>query len=99
MKKTNDIDELNQRINDFKKRKTASSDVDKLSPQSASKGFQMSIELVSGVFVGAAIGYFLDYVFSTKPLFLCILLVLGGIAGMLNVYKTAHADDKNGERL
>lgn len=58
-------------------------------------GFQLSIELVAGVLVGAAMGYFLDSVFNTRPVLLAFLTVLGGAAGVLNIYKSSKEEFKD----
>ena len=47
-------------------------------------GFRVGTELVSGVLVGAALGYFLDKLFTTHPIFLVAGLFFGGAAGFLN---------------
>ncbi|MBO4285454.1 MAG: AtpZ/AtpI family protein [Alphaproteobacteria bacterium] len=98
MKKSNDIAKLEKRISAFKKNKEAQEQRDaQMSPSSnAAKGFQMSVELVSAIAVGAAIGYFLDDMFDTFPVFLCILTILGGAAGVLNMYRTAKEQEKGG---
>ena len=44
-------------------------------------------EFFSGVFVTALVGYFLDYLFSTKYIFLTIFVVLGFIVGFINIYR------------
>lgn len=51
--------------------------------------FRLSTELVAGIFVGGAIGLFLDKWLGTGPLFLLIFFFLGVAAGILNVFKTA----------
>lgn len=43
--------------------------------------------LVSSVFVGATMGYFLDQKFGTKPYLSLIFLILGLISGVKSVYK------------
>lgn len=50
-------------------------------------GMRIGIEFASGPLVGAGIGYGLDYVCGTLPLFLIIFLLLGFGAGMLNIYR------------
>lgn len=96
MKKTDDIAKLEKRISAFKKKKEAQEQRGaQISPSTnAAKGFQMSIELVSAIAVGASIGYFLDDIFGVFPVFLCILTILGGAAGVLNMYRTAKAQDE-----
>jgi ATP synthase protein I len=55
------------------------------------KAFQLSVELVAGVFVGGLIGWFLDNWLGTSPLFLLIFLLLGIAAGFLNVIRATRA--------
>ena len=61
-------------------------------------GFRLSIELLSGVVIGAAIGYFLDMAFGTRPLLMGIFLLLGGMAGFLNVYKFVKRREKEKDK-
>ena len=44
-------------------------------------------ELISGVAVGAILGYFLDKYFNTTPLLLVALMLLGMAGAMLNIYR------------
>ncbi len=57
-------------------------------------GFRVGTELLSGVLVGAALGYFLDKLFDTKPLLLIIFLFFGGAAGFLNVYRFVKNEEQ-----
>jgi len=54
-------------------------------------GFAMRIglELVSALIVGVLIGLALDYWLGTNPWCLVVFFVLGSIAGIFNVYRTA----------
>ena len=54
-------------------------------------GFAMRIgvELVSALIVGVLIGLALDYWLGTSPWCLLVFFVLGSIAGIFNVYRTA----------
>tara|TARA_R110002096_G_scaffold408513_2_gene607635 strand:+ start:835 stop:1188 length:354 start_codon:yes stop_codon:yes gene_type:complete len=52
--------------------------------------WRMVIELVTGMFLGLSIGYGLDYVFSTRPVFLVIFALLGFAAGVRTMLRTAH---------
>lgn len=59
-------------------------------PQSAlGLAFRVSVELVSALAVGFAIGWVLDEWLDTRPLIMVVFLVLGGVAGILNVYRMA----------
>jgi ATP synthase protein I len=52
--------------------------------------WRMVIELVSGMLLGLSIGFGLDYVFGTKPVFLVIFVLLGFVAGVRTMMKTAQ---------
>lgn len=51
--------------------------------------WRMVIELVTGLLIGAGIGYGLDRVFGTIPLFLALFSVLGFAAGVRTMMRTA----------
>ena len=51
-------------------------------------GLKISLDLISSIIVGALIGYGLDKIFSTNPVFFIIFLVLGIITGFYNLFKT-----------
>ena len=95
MKKPKDISNLDEKIDAFKRKETARNEKSNEPPSAhnAAKGFQMSIELLSAVFIGFCIGCFLDLNFQTKPLFLTILTILGGFAGVLNIYKSSKGEN------
>ena len=49
--------------------------------------FRVGVELLSAVAVGGAIGWGLDLWLETRPWLMLVLLLLGGAAGILNVYR------------
>ncbi|MEM7696210.1 MAG: AtpZ/AtpI family protein [Pseudomonadota bacterium] len=51
--------------------------------------FRLSTEFVSAILVGAALGFGLDFVAGTAPWFLIVFLLLGFVAGILNVLRSA----------
>ena len=51
-------------------------------------GLKISLDFISSIIVGALIGYGLDKIFSTKPVFFIIFLVLGIITGFYSLFKT-----------
>lgn len=90
-KKTKDIDNLNERIYSFKNKRAKQqrqiSAEEKVFSR-AGAGIQISVELLSGVLLGAAIGYFLDRFFNVGPWLLALFTIFGGGAGVLNIYRT-----------
>ncbi len=50
-------------------------------------GMRVGVELVSALAVAIAIGWGLDHWLHTLPLFLVVFLVLGGAAGVANVWR------------
>ncbi len=50
-------------------------------------GLRAGIELVSALAVAVAIGWGLDRWLHTMPLFLIVFVLLGGVAGILNVWR------------
>jgi ATP synthase protein I len=53
------------------------------------RGLRLSTELVAGVIVGAAIGWFLDRWLGSSPWGFIVFLLLGFAAGILNVMRSA----------
>lgn len=53
------------------------------------KGFRLSSELVAGVVVGAGLGWIIDRVLGISPWGLIVFLLLGFVAGVLNVMRSA----------
>ena len=51
-------------------------------------GLKISLDLISSIVVGTLIGFGLDKIFSTKPVFFIIFLVLGIITGFYSIFKT-----------
>jgi ATP synthase protein I len=50
-------------------------------------GLRVGVELVSALAVAVAIGWGLDRWLHTMPLFLIIFVLLGGVAGVMNVWR------------
>jgi len=53
------------------------------------RGFRLSSELVAGVVVGAGIGWLIDRWLGISPWGLIVFLLLGFVAGVLNVMRSA----------
>jgi ATP synthase protein I len=54
-----------------------------------SLAWRMVIELVVGMLLGLAIGYGLDSLFGTRPVFLVVFALLGFAAGIRTMLRTA----------
>ena len=50
-------------------------------------GMRVGVEMVSALVVAVAIGWGLDWLFGTKPILLAVFVLLGGAAGVLNVWR------------
>jgi len=57
--------------------------------------FKISTEFVAAVVVGSIIGFILDNLFGTKPWLIIIFFIIGVIAGMLNVIRSAKLMQRN----
>ena len=55
----------------------------------AEQGWRMVIELVSGILIGFGIGYGLDALFGTIPIMLILFTLLGFVAGVKTMMRTA----------
>ncbi len=61
--------------------------LDKSQASALGAGLRVGVELVSALIVATAIGYGLDRWFGTTPLMICLFVLLGGAAGVLNVWR------------
>lgn len=50
-------------------------------------GLRVGVELVSALVVAVGIGWGLDYWLGTKPWLLALFVPVGGVAGVLNVWR------------
>ena len=62
---------------------------------SIGSAFKISTELVAAVFVAIFIGWYIDKWLGTKPIFLIILLLVGIVAGIFNVVRSAKMINKD----
>ena len=56
----------------------------------AQVGWRMVIELVTGLIIGAGIGYGVDWLFGTIPLFLVVFTLLGFASGVQTMLRSAR---------
>jgi ATP synthase protein I len=62
------------------------------------RGLRLSSELVAGVVVGGAIGYALDYWLGIRPWGFIVFVLLGFVAGILNLMRAAGFVADRGDR-
>ena len=60
----------------------------KTEPQGLGIGMKISLDLISPIIVGILIGLGFDKIFSTKPVFFLIFLLLGILTGFISVIKS-----------
>ena len=84
--------ELGARLDTAQGRKPAAPSDLKAQGAGLSLAFRFMIELLVGVCVGAAIGWFLDKQFGTTPWLLIVFLFVGFIAGMVNMIRAAQKE-------
>ena len=66
--------------------------------EQANLAWRMVIELVVGMVLGLAIGFGLDALFGTRPIFLVVFALLGFAAGVRTMLRTAQeVRGKHGE--
>ena len=88
---------LDQRLSEFRDRRIKTEQPEGESGDRAARasamalGFRLSSELVAGVAVGAGIGWGFDRLLSTSPFGFIVFLLLGFVAGVVNVVRSAGA--------
>lgn len=94
-KEPQDLKKINNRIKKFKsfEKKVQKDATETRFVYAYQIGTRIGTELVSGVLVGAGLGYILDKVFDTAPVLLVSFLIFGGAAGFLNVYRFVKRED------
>ena len=88
MSKDNQNKNLKEKI-DFALSKKQNIDKDKkLIDKSFSSALsRVATELLAGLIIGGGLGLFLDRWLDTKPLFLILFFILGGVAGIYNLWR------------
>jgi ATP synthase protein I len=59
------------------------------------RGLRLSSELITGVVAGAAIGWGIDHLLSTSPFGLIVFFLLGFVAGLVNLVRSAGVMSRN----
>ncbi|MCK5546086.1 MAG: AtpZ/AtpI family protein [Rhodospirillaceae bacterium] len=92
-----DIDDLGRRIKAARGPESTDSPKNQAPPPNEGVGQAMRVgaELLSGLIVGAGIGWFIDGWLETRPLFMIVFFFLGAGAGILNVYRSTGLIERN----
>jgi ATP synthase protein I len=64
---------------------------------SAMRLSSLGLTLVFSTFIGFGLGWFLDKVLKTRPFLTILLLLLGIVAGFINVYRTVKIEQEPDE--
>ena len=91
--KNGELEHLSQRLSNARARETKNSSESKAF-SSANLGWRMILELVIGMLFGVLLGFGLDYVFGTRPIFLIIMALFGFAGGIRAMMRTAKELDK-----
>jgi ATP synthase protein I len=96
------LESLDQRLSEIRgHRKTGTDQPGDSSEDQAARsrgmalGFRLSSELIAGVVVGAAIGWGIDRLLSTSPFGFIVFFLLGFVAGVVNVVRSAGVASRN----
>jgi ATP synthase protein I len=87
----------------LKKAQADQADGDEHSPQASrsvqgmAQALRLASEFAAGVLVGAGIGWGVDWLFGSSPWGLIVFLLLGFVAGVLNILRSAGLAKKPGE--
>lgn len=89
------LKKLEERIAALKKAREPKGQAHEEHFTAASQGWRMVIELVAGLVIGFGIGYGLDVLLGTIPIFLVLFTLLGFVAGVKTMLRTAEELQKD----
>jgi ATP synthase protein I len=82
-----DLDALGERLDEARGRDQARKPQPQVTPMGVA--FRFTTELVTALVVGGALGYGLDWLFGTRPIFIVVMFLLGAATGIRNVMNAA----------
>ena len=92
-KRGNADDSFEERLRDARRRQgldtppSGSGKPDTLGTSALATALRVGVELVAALITGVAIGWALDRWLHTTPFLLIVFMLLGGVAGVLNVWR------------
>lgn len=90
---------IGRRLDEVKTRRNVGRPSQSATGAAYGQAFKIAAELVAGLLFGGALGWFLDKQFDTMPVLLIIGVVVGFVAGMLNVIRGAREAQARAEPL
>jgi len=93
------LSRLGKRLGDERAARPPQQDVRRTNSSALGLGLRLSSELIAGVLVGGVLGWSLDHFVGTKPFGFIVLLLLGFVAGLVNMMRSAGMMTKTGWRL
>lgn len=85
------LDALQGKLATARGRRGSSSEGPEGRGKAMGQALRLATEMVAGVAVGGFIGWALDQLFGTAPFLMVTFLVLGAVAGIMNVVRTAKS--------
>jgi len=92
--RVNERDDFNERLRKARQRQGlersapgADGDSDALPPSALRIGLRAGAEVVSALIAGAGLGWLIDRLLGTFPWLFMLFFAIGGVAGVLNVYR------------
>lgn len=87
-------DDLDKRLREINTRlgrdkEPEETETDKRNRNAYGTAFQLSSEFIAAILVGAIIGYGIDYFVGTTPWAMIVFVLLGFVAGVMNVMRAA----------
>lgn len=87
MPEPKDLRELGRRLDEARGRRVRKV---QSPPTFFGMAFRFSTELVLALAIGGAMGWGLDWLFGTRPVFIVLMSLFGAIAGIRNVMRVAR---------
>lgn len=89
---TDDLDNIEARLAEAKRKANPEPAPLQVAGSAFGQGTRLALELVSGVFVGAGLGYLLDRWLGTTPWLFLLFFMLGLYVGFRNLLRTVNRE-------
>lgn len=80
---SNELEEIKARIKAHQAKSNTSTSISNYN----SNPFNIAVEIVAGVVAGLVVGIFLDKLFTSKPIFLIVCLIISNIASGRSIWQ------------